>query len=447
MSVVVFCGPTLGGDDFAPYPQFEVRPPVRQGELYAAAQAKPAAIGVVDGYFDGVPAVWHKEVLWAIQAGIAVFGASSMGALRASELHPFGMRGIGRIFEDYRDGRLTDDDEVALLHGPAEAHYVRLSEPMVNVRATLDRAVAERVIPARAAMAIAAIAKARFYQERTWKLVLNDSADKVSGASLDRLAAWLPTGMVDQKREDGLALLRAVDGFVRSGERQAAVTFSFEWTETWANAPWLHTPRAFDVDTGDGAAILDELRLDGDAYVSVRRAALLQVLAVEESARLGIIPDRREVAEATMRMRSPRGLTRQSDVERWAVENGIDAPRLRQLLTDAAGLEKLARMRDPELQGVMLDQLRLADQYTKLRRRTRAKARALAKLGPQKVPPPTLLAWYFEKHLKQAIPDDLAAYASGIGLRGRSDFYRLIAAEYALGTGRVRRGGPGRSRK
>ena len=132
--------------------------------------------------------------------------------------------------------------------------------------------------------------------------------------------------MVDQKRDDGLALLRAVDDFVRSGERQPAVTFSFEWTETWANAPWLSTPQTFDVDTGDGAAILDELRLDGDAYVSVRHAALLQILAIDESARLGIAPDRREIAGATMQFRSPRGLARQSDVEHWAAENGIEAP-------------------------------------------------------------------------------------------------------------------------
>ena len=43
-----------------------------------------------------------------------------MGALRAAELHAFGMRGVGRIFEAFRDGELEDDDEVAVVHGPAE---------------------------------------------------------------------------------------------------------------------------------------------------------------------------------------------------------------------------------------------------------------------------------------------------------------------------------------
>ena len=46
-------------------------------------------------------------------AGTQVFGAASMGALRAAELAPFGMIGVGAIFAAYRDGRLTGDDEVA----------------------------------------------------------------------------------------------------------------------------------------------------------------------------------------------------------------------------------------------------------------------------------------------------------------------------------------------
>ena len=55
-----------------------------------------------------------------MQAGIHVYGAASIGALRAAELDAFGMRGIGRIYEDFREGVLEDDDEVAVLHGPEE---------------------------------------------------------------------------------------------------------------------------------------------------------------------------------------------------------------------------------------------------------------------------------------------------------------------------------------
>ena len=128
---ILFIGPSLPECDPAESPGFERRPPVAQGDVYRATLEKPRAIGIVDGYFHGVPAVWHKEILWAMTQGIHVFGAASMGALRAAELHPFGMRGVGRIFEAYRNGTLTDDDEVALTHGPEDLGYPGLSEPMV----------------------------------------------------------------------------------------------------------------------------------------------------------------------------------------------------------------------------------------------------------------------------------------------------------------------------
>ena len=70
-------------------------------------------------------AVWHKEILLALEDGIAVFGASSMGRSAPRSSTPFGMVGIGAIFEAYRDGIYTDDDEVALLHGPGDDRLSR----------------------------------------------------------------------------------------------------------------------------------------------------------------------------------------------------------------------------------------------------------------------------------------------------------------------------------
>src|SRR5262245_52449653 len=123
--MIVFAGPTLSPHEAS---DFEFRPPAAQGDFYRAARERPAAIGLIDGYFDERAAVLHKEILWALSERIPVYGAASMGALRAAELHVFGMRGIGRIFEDYRDGRLVADDAVALEHGPPETGYANLSE-------------------------------------------------------------------------------------------------------------------------------------------------------------------------------------------------------------------------------------------------------------------------------------------------------------------------------
>src|SRR6202161_4453577 len=140
MMTFIFVGPTLPADEIARTQGFVCLPPVAQGDLYRAARLRPRAIGVIDGFFSGAPSVWHKEILWAISRGVPVFGSASMGALRAAELHAFGMRGVGRIFEAFRDGELEDDDEVAVVHGPAELGHVQASEAMVNIRATLARA-------------------------------------------------------------------------------------------------------------------------------------------------------------------------------------------------------------------------------------------------------------------------------------------------------------------
>ena len=115
--IVVFAGPTLPAADIhaaldgIPH---GVRPPVAQGDVTRAVLDGAAVIGIIDGFFDRVPAVWHKEILWAMSSGVHVYGAASMGALRAAELHQFGMVGVGAVFAGFRDGVLTGDDEVAV---------------------------------------------------------------------------------------------------------------------------------------------------------------------------------------------------------------------------------------------------------------------------------------------------------------------------------------------
>ena len=432
MSAVLFCGPTLGEGDLARYSHFRIRPPVRQGDLYAETQARPRVIGIVDGYFDGVPAVWHKEILWAIAMGIAVFGAASMGALRAAELHSFGMRGIGRIFEHYRDGVLTDDDDVALLHGPAESGYLKLSEPMVNIRATLERAVAEGIIDASMARMVADLAKAQFYQERSWRSVIEGATSVLPARSLERLRSWLPVGQVDQKRQDGLELLHAMDAFLTRDERQEPVTYSFQWTQNWEDAAWRRALPGSAGEVGpEEAAILDELRLAGEAYLAVRRRALLRKLAREEAIRSGVSLARKETARAIAEFRLTRRLSQARDLKLWAGRNAISPSRVDELIADQAQMDRLARLRDSELRNEILNQLRLENTYTKFQRRARVKADALAGADPN-APAPLVLSWYFRARLKSEVPDDLADYASSIGLNDVGAFYRLIAGEHAL---------------
>src|SRR5262245_8073226 len=104
MKPCVFIGPTISRDEARAVVDAVHLPPAAQGDVYLAARTKPPAIGIVDGFFENVPAVWHKEILWALTQGVEVLGSSSMGALRAAELEEFGMRGVGRIFDWYHGG-------------------------------------------------------------------------------------------------------------------------------------------------------------------------------------------------------------------------------------------------------------------------------------------------------------------------------------------------------
>jgi hypothetical protein len=233
--VIVFLGPSAPlAAARAAFAGAAFRPPVRHGDIWRALDEGPRAIGVIDGLFEQQPAVWHKELLEALHAGAHVFGAASMGALRAAELHPFGMRGVGRIFEAFRDGVFTDDDEVALVHGPAETGYAALSEPMANVRFTLEAAVAAgapAAPPPATAAQICAAAKAIFYPGRSWAAIDRDAiAAGADPSAVAVLATWRRTGAVDQKRADALAMLGEMARFLADDPPPFAAPFVYERT-------------------------------------------------------------------------------------------------------------------------------------------------------------------------------------------------------------------------
>ena len=191
--IVLFAGPSLGG--LAMPEGIDLRPPAAAGDVWRAAREAPRAIALVDGAFEGEASVWHKEVLFALSHGIHVLGASSMGALRAAELHLFGMVGVGAIFEAYRDGAIEGDDEVALLHGPGALGWPVLTLPLVDVRASVRAAEAAGLVAA----PLLARARAIHWKDRTWARVLEGAEPA--------LAAWVGANAVDAKRADAAHLL------------------------------------------------------------------------------------------------------------------------------------------------------------------------------------------------------------------------------------------------
>lgn len=162
---IVFLGPTLPVRDAKRLLAADYRPPARQGDVFRAIDDAPDTILLIDGVFEAVPSVWHHELIAAVASGIRVFGACSMGALRAAEL-PDVVTPLGEIASRYRDGRWNDDAAVALVHGDASQSFRALSVPWVNVWATAR--AAKTLLGAKESRRLCDVAESIFYQARTW---------------------------------------------------------------------------------------------------------------------------------------------------------------------------------------------------------------------------------------------------------------------------------------
>jgi hypothetical protein len=233
MRALVFLGPSLPLKEALALIEAELLPPARQGDVYRAVRAyRPQAIGLIDGVFWSAPAVWHREILWALAEGVHVFGAASMGALRAAELAPFGMRGVGRIFEAYRnacwpglDSPFEDDDEVAMIHAPPEAGSLALSDAMVDLRATLFAAEAAGVISHGSVLALAAAMKRRHFSERSLA-ALGQAAGETAGA-------WIVTHPERIKQRDAVEMLQTMAAFLATNPEPFHPEFRFTPALVW----------------------------------------------------------------------------------------------------------------------------------------------------------------------------------------------------------------------
>ena len=436
MTSIVFVGPTLEPKDLSAAGDFVALPPVSQGDVYRALRRRPRAIGIIDGYFSGAPSVWHKEILWAMSEGVPVYGSASMGALRAAELQPFGMRGVGKIFEAFRDGALEDDDEVAVVHGPAEIGYLAASEPMVNIRETLTLAETRGVLGPEARRSLESFAKSLFFGERNWPALLEGAAARgVAEGELAALRDWLPLGRVDQKRLDALAMLAAMQEALAAGEPMRPA-FHFEWTYLWD----LFVARSAEAEAGPSPSaerILDELRIEGpDAYGPVETRALLRVTASSGAACPAETP--RDAARATLAaIRGRLGLFARADLDRWMSANDLDAASMDRMIEDEARLESLRERFGRSIDSALLDELRLSGAYARLAERARKKEEALAALGlsgyagaAAGVRSAGLRLWYFEKRLGRPMPEDVAGFARKIGFATLSAFEAAVYREW-----------------
>lgn len=440
MSVVIFLGPSLKEQQARAVLDADYRPPVSQGDVFRAVEEGAQVIGIVDGYFERVPAVWHKEILWAMSKGVHVYGASSMGALRASELYHYGMVGVGKVFEAFRDDRLEDDDEVTVTHGPRELGYPSTSDAMVNIRATLKQALDQGVIGEATLSGLIGVAKAIYYPHRSYQALLKAARESSLPADeLTALEAWLSKGKVDQKGDDAVAMLDLIGQELDTGLAPKQVGFHFENTDAWEQAS-RRTGRQIAAAIPDDLPmdlILEELRLDGAAYAKTMGVAFSRALALREAERQNATVDRERFRAVLNSFFIQRGLTTPDAISTWLQDQKLDADGLTEMIQRELKVGLVETLFRDEIMAQLPDSLRVGGVYGDVVRRSEEKKQWLADFGLENVSVDAcncseeeLLAWHFSERRGQPVPKDLDTYAQSLGLGNRFDFLQAVAREY-----------------
>jgi len=433
MKDVIFLGPSLDIAQARALCAADYRPPVRMGDVYRAACERPRSIVIIDGLFERVPAVWHKEILYALDRGIAVYGGSSMGALRGAELDAFGMIGIGSIYRDFASGVLTDDDEVAVAHGSAETGYLATSTALVNLRSGLARAVIDGLLDEEQARSLIAASKARFYPERSWEALLADAPE--CGMDTDQVAAlraWLAAKQPDQKREDAIEVLQTV---ARSRLAQQVPTrpdFNFEHTVYWETVETYCASHGTAQMASQFERVRNHVRIfEEDRQVLLDRALLL-FLAKQEARRLRLPPPDDRAALNTFR--THRGLESVTALGEWLTKNAITQEECLEL----ARLEyRLAQLKDRHIVAIdehLVPLLKLDGRFARVTARVSAKWKTMAQMAVDPVSEQDasvlgdVLSWYQRHHGRVAV--SLERHAAELGIGSLHQLRQELFTEY-----------------
>jgi TfuA protein len=183
MKTIVFYGPSISAAELGHLMPATHAPPIRRGDLDTVGHHN--VIVILDGEFGQSLSVSPKEILAVIEQGKTVIGASSMGALRASELDRHGMIGIGWVYEYFRRSEVRRDADVALVYAPFD--FKPMTVPMVDVEYWMEQALAaERIADTERNAALKAARKI-FFAERTAERLMEVLRQTIGAAALQSL--------------------------------------------------------------------------------------------------------------------------------------------------------------------------------------------------------------------------------------------------------------------
>jgi hypothetical protein len=431
MNVVVFLGPTLPVVEARALLDAHYLPPAAMGDVYAVIEReRPEAIGIIDGYFDSVPSVWHKEILFALARGVRVVGASSMGALRAAELSAYGMEGCGWVFESFRSGELEDDDEVAVVHGDADTGYRPLSAAMVNLRVGLQRACERGFIAAATRDELVALGKSYFYPERSWESLLRDAAERgLPEDELGRLQSFVRAERPDIKREDACELLTRLAGAPAGAPQVQGV--ELPPTVFWDRLTRSERP----VGTAQSGAVRGEglrrfVKATDPNLGVLLRESLLMHLVRRECEMLGVEITQEQFDAAVRDFRAHRNLLTADSVRAWLERAGLDARQFSAMMMLEAQITALLSAYAGEVDNLLLDALASSGRLAEtLARHADGEEKVRRNASARREPTAAELEAFYRSRVRQ-FAGSPHAHARGLGFTSWSELMDEVRKIY-----------------
>ncbi|MGN0177391.1 MAG: TfuA-related McrA-glycine thioamidation protein [Methanobrevibacter sp.] len=184
--------------------------PIKRGDLNHDMKENPDIIAIIDGVFHQNSAVGHKEILNVMKKGVKVYGSSSMGALRASELDVLGMKGIGYCYNEYASGNITSDDDVAVMLDSDTLEA--LSIPLISMNYVFTNAVKENIITQEEKEELVKITKETYYPQRNYAQTLSQSS--LNEDKKGELINFIRNSK-DIKKEDAKTLLNHIKSVIK----------------------------------------------------------------------------------------------------------------------------------------------------------------------------------------------------------------------------------------
>lgn len=207
---IIFLGPSLSIEKAKKILEADYRKPAKKGDLFQLIFNETRIVGLIDGYFlQDYPPTPIEVYNLVKKKETKVYGSSSLGALRAVELSKYGMIGVGKIFNLFRNGILDSDDEVAVTFTDYSDYK---SEALIDIRYNLFLAQKMKVIDKEVKRIILRVSKQTYFPYRTYTDILDKCKQKYPDYSLqiEKFSEYIRSNRKSLKEDDAVLLLKRI---------------------------------------------------------------------------------------------------------------------------------------------------------------------------------------------------------------------------------------------